>query len=316
MVEPSTIPTQAKPGGAGPELARGLRVSEKLVLGFFIYVVLAAALFPLSWRERLAILGLNLLASTVILLLSRFGTNTQSEFLAVVRDWFPCVLILVAYRESGLFFTPDPSHRFDYLFEKWDFRLLHHGWVLGVLSAGSPWIQHYLELSYFFAYPLVPFGLGALYLARRWPALTRGCKFSNDPKTIDHFWTAVLLGLLFCYVVYPLFPLTPPRILFGDFPGPPVNPLLRKMNFWILGRYGVQACIFPSGHVAAVTATAFTVRYHLPRVGAFFLIAALSVAVATVYGRYHYTADALAGALIGSAAFLVSTRLHRDRSRG
>jgi membrane-associated phospholipid phosphatase len=51
-------------------------------------------------------------------------------------------------------------------------------------------------------------------------------------------------------------------------------------------------------------------------VGAFFLIAALSVAVATVYGRYHYTADALAGALIGAAAFLVSTRLHRNRSRG
>src|SRR5712692_8252410 len=128
LVEPSTIPTQAKPGGAGPELARGLRVSEKLVLGFFIYVVLAAALFPLSWRERLAILGLNLLASTVILLLSRFGTNTQREFLAVVRDWLPCVLVLVAYRESGLFFTPDPSHRFDYLFEEWDFRVLHHGW--------------------------------------------------------------------------------------------------------------------------------------------------------------------------------------------
>jgi len=34
--------------------------------------------------------------------------------------------------------------------------------------------------------------------------------------------------------------------------------------------------------------------------------------VATVVGRYHYAADALAGALIGIAAFLVSSRIHRS----
>ena len=79
MVEPSTIPTQAKPGGADRELARGLRVSEKFVLGFFFYAVLAAALFPLSWRERLAVLGVNLIVSTVILLLSRFGPTRKAN---------------------------------------------------------------------------------------------------------------------------------------------------------------------------------------------------------------------------------------------
>jgi len=37
---------------------------------------------------------------------------------------------------------------------------------------------------------------------------------------------------------------------------------------------------------------------------------AASVAVATVYGRYHYAADALAGALVGIAAYAV-TKLFR-----
>ena len=63
--------------------------------------------------------------------------------------------------------------------------------------------------------------------------------------------------------------------------------------------------------MAAVTATALSVRAHWPRAGVFFGVAAASVAVATVVGRYHYAADAAAGALIGIAAFLVSTRLHR-----
>ena len=63
------------------------------------------------------------------------------EFLATVRDWFPAILILVAYRESGLLLLPDASHRLDYLFVRWDHALLRSRWVLGVLDYGSPWVQ-------------------------------------------------------------------------------------------------------------------------------------------------------------------------------
>ncbi len=123
---------------------------------------------------------------------------------------------------------------------------------------------------------------------------------------MDGFWAAVLPATLFCYAVYPFFPLTPPRLLFADVPGPHVAPLLRQWNFWLLDHYSVQACLFPSGHVAAVTAVALAVRKHAPRLGALFLFLAASVALATVYGRYHYTADAVAGALVGVAAYHVS----------
>jgi membrane-associated phospholipid phosphatase len=284
-----------------------LRVSEKLVLGFFVYAVLASVAFPLSWRERVAVLGLNLAATAVILLLGRF--SRPSEFLAVLRDWFPCILILLAYRESGLFFIPDPSHRLDYLFVRWDARLLRNPLVLAALSGGSPWLQRYLEFSYFLAYPLVPLGLGSLYLARRHGALGRSDKPEEGSGTIDHFWTAVLLALFSCYMLFPLFPSTPPRSFFHDSAGPVVRPLFRKMNFWILGQYGIQSSVFPSGHVAAVTATALSVRSYQRGLGVVFLIAALSVATATVYGRYHYAADALAGAAIGFTAFLVASRI-------
>jgi membrane-associated phospholipid phosphatase len=53
------------------------------------------------------------------------------------------------------------------------------------------------------------------------------------------------------------------------------------------------------------------VRAYRPRLGILFSIAALSVAAATVYGRYHYLADAVAGVLVGVAAFAVSSRIHR-----
>lgn len=313
------------------QAVEGLRAAEAIVLACLVYATVASFELLPSVRERVMITALNVLAGTVIFLLGRASEENPRSFLVVVRDWWPAALILLAYRESGLFFIPDPTHRLDHVFVRWDSVLLHNSWVLATLSALAPWIQYYLELAYLLCYPIVPLGLGCLLLARRkaeignWKLENGGAQSEGAPPKIhnlkskivvDHFWTAVLIATLFCYAVYPFFPLTPPRLLFHDLPGPAVPPLLRIANLWLLGHYGVQACIFPSGHVAAVTATALAVRAYRPRLGALFLAAAASVAVATVLLRYHYAADALAGALVGWAAWGISNRIHRHKDRG
>ena len=311
-----------------------VRVPEWLLLGFFAYAATASFVFSLALRQRLVLLGLNLVACGLVMLLARFGTEERSPFLAIARDWIPCVLILVAYRESGLFLTPDPTHHLDYLFIRLDNALLKNSWVVGLLAATSPWLQRYLEFAYFLCYPSVPMGIGVLYLARRISMrgpqgraiaeATTGTASAatggqcSDPAliersyrtAIEQFWTTVLLAVLTCYVLFPFFPLTPPRELFHDLPGPQVAPLLRGMNHWILGRYAVGVSLFPSGHVAAVTAMALAIRAYLPRAGAVFIVLAVSIAAATVYGRYHYAADAMAGGLVGIAAYLVSERFN------
>lgn len=306
-----------RPSNLLTSFCENLRGAEKVLLGALAYALLVSAVFPLPLRQRLLLSGLNLTVTGAIMLLS--ASPRSSGWLAALRDWFPAVVILVAYRESGFFFKPDPTHHLDFLFVQWDRLLLENMWVKSLLTVTAPWLQRYLELSYLLCYPLVPLGFAALFMAPSVgvtlaspiagganPAPTR----RRDGAALDFFWTTVLLATLTCYAVYPFFPLTPPRLLFHDLPGPAVEPLLRKANFWILDRYGVQACIFPSGHVAAVTAVALAVRAYLPRLGLLFLLAAGSVAVATVYGRYHYGADALAGALVGVLAFLISRRIH------
>jgi membrane-associated phospholipid phosphatase len=342
LIESETIAAQTAPKTAVGVLSIStqLRVSEKLILVFLTYVSAAATFFRVSVTQGLTIATLNLATSGVIALLSRFSTdrnirsrgpgkpdqgpvpkpgilrmtltpkNGESELLGVIRDWFPAIVILLAYRESGLLGLPDPSHRLDTLFEGWDRVLLQNPWVLAALNLGSPWLTRYLEFCYSLCYPLVPLGLAALYLLRECPGLRPDGQFEGG-RAIDRFWTTVLLALFTCYALFPLFPSSPPRLLFHDLPGPVVHPVFRKLNFWILGQYGIQSSVFPSGHVAAVTATALAVRAHWPRAGTVFAIAAVSVGVATVIGRYHYSADAVAGALIGVVAFLVSSRLHR-----
>ena len=292
-----------------------LRVPEKLLLGFLIYLTLAAFLFPLDGRARLAVVALNALAGSVIVTLSPpvAGDPARSRFLSVVRDWIPSILILVAYRESGLFFTPDPTHRFDYLFIRLDALILKNPRAIHALESSAPWRQHYLEFSYFLCYPIVPLGLASLYLVQQRPLLAAPATTPHQDSrsygpAMEHFWTAVLLASFTCYLLFPLVPLAPPRELFNDVPGPRVAPLLRGMNHWLLGKYAVGASLFPSAHVAATTAMALVIHRYLPRFGWLFVVVAVSIALATVYGRYHYAADALAGAVVGVIAFRVSKR--------
>ena len=307
-----TIPVglaRAHPTPSVFDMRTHLSIAELVSLAFFVYITLAAFVFHLAARDLGLIVTLNAVTVTTLTALRR--NRQRAPWLAAAADLFPALLILVAYRESGLLLTPDPAHHLDHIFIQWDRVLLQNHFIQAVLQAGSPWLQHYLELAYLLCYPLVPLGVAAVYFATRRNAVSEPAATMSN-RAMDDFWAAVLLATLFCYAVYPFFPLTPPRVLFGDVPGPHVAPLLRKLNFWLLDHYSVQACIFPSGHVAAVTAVALAVRKHAPRLGALFLFLAASVALATIYGRYHYAADADAGALVGVAAYLASQAIqHR-----
>ena len=308
------------------QLGSELRIAEKTLLAFFAALFIASLTLSLPGTTLGVLAVLNVIVGCLIVALSQDDLVERSRMASVIRDWLPALLMLLAYRESGLFIRPDPAHRLDHVFIMWDRTMLHSRWVEWTLHSCAPWLQHYLEMFYLLCYPLVPLGFAALYLTRPGTAAQRdprGSGFGTDlyheplPRAVmfDKFWTAVLLATLFCYAVYPFFPLTPPRVLFNDVPGPPVPPLLRHMNLWVLDRLSVQACLFPSAHAAAVTGTALAVRAYRPRLGILFCIAALSVAVATVYGRYHYLADAVAGVLVGIVAFVVSCRIHKHSNK-
>jgi membrane-associated phospholipid phosphatase len=74
----------------------------------------------------------------------------------------------------------------------------------------------------------------------------------------------------------------------------------------VLGIASVQLNTFPSGHVAAALATAFAVYACLPSAGLSLGLLALAITAGSVVGRYHYAADALAGAALALLGFVIS----------
>ena len=157
----------------------------------------------------------------------------------------------------------------------------------------SPWLLvECLELAYLFCYAVVPLGFAWLVAAG----------FGHQANS---FWSTVLLASFICYGLLPWLPSRAPRAIEAC---PPVERrLVRKLNLFVLGRASVQWNTFPSGHTAASVATALAVGARDPLAGWVFGVLAVSIAVGSVVGRYHYAADALAGALVAVAAFLTAS---------
>ena len=143
-------------------LWRGLRASEKIALAFFLYTTLHG-LASLELHERAILASLNVLVGIVIVVLSMERLIRAAPLSRVIRDWQPCALIVLAYRESGLFLLPDVTHSLDFMFIPWDRAILQNSWVRSLIAFASPWLERFFELSYLLTYPFVPLGVAAGY---------------------------------------------------------------------------------------------------------------------------------------------------------
>jgi membrane-associated phospholipid phosphatase len=278
-----------------------LRRSECVIVAFLVYAAISAALLPVRPPIRPLTIALNAGLLGVYALLIYADRLRRREFLSVVRDWFPLLLVLLAYREMGWFALPMQSHPLETAWVVWD-RLLLRGGVRQAIELLGPVLPAILEISYSLVYTLGPFGVAILYLYR-----SRG--------RVDAFLFTFLLGVLLCYAQFPYWPSEPPRAVFPGEDFPSYETVFRRFNFWMLGGYGIHTSVFPSAHVAGAFSAFFGIRTALPEhrwVGRFLLVMAFLIATATVYGRYHYFADAAAGFGMAVVAYLVSWRLRPE----
>jgi membrane-associated phospholipid phosphatase len=157
--------------------------------------------------------------------------------------------------------------------------------------------------------------------------------YRKDRSRFRYFRFAIVYGFLLSYIGYFFLPSAGPRFTLHDFsktdaelPGLFVTPALRAfINVFENIHSGmsnstalasVQRDVFPSGHtMMTIVAIALAYRYRL-KVRHCMCILGLLLVVATVYLRYHYVVDLLAGAILAVLCLQTSTRIYRLFSAG
>jgi len=271
-----------------------LRKSEYLVAGYFLLSAVRAAVHrrPLGAVVDVAV-------PLVFCGLAWMERRAGAGWVAVLRDWLLLPVLLVAYWNVDWSGASSHSPGWEYRWIALDRLLLD---ALGgralIESCGSLW-PAVLELLYLGLYALPPILLGVVYVSGR-------------RAQADDFLATMLAGALTAYALLPLFPTRSPGVLFPAQDLPSVTTLFRRLNVWVLGNFDIHASIFPSGHVAVAFSAAFGMMRVLPErrwLGRLLLLYAALVAVNTVYARYHYAVDGLAGFVIS----LVVCRMYPAR---
>jgi membrane-associated phospholipid phosphatase len=272
-----------------------LRSSEWLLLAYFAYVALVSSFFISPWKP---------LAAAAIVAAAVLALARQNSW---PRDIFPLILTLAAFWEMDWFTPAVRDHRLEQTWIAWDRALFDRYAFRTLMESAGSLLPLFFEFCYALVYAVAPAAL--------WVLIANGRR-----DRANQFWLAYLAGTLGAYALFPYFLSQPPRTAFPGENLPHIVTFLRRFNLWIALHFDIHSSVFPSAHVSSAISAGWGLLVTLPAsrrwAGWSLVVFGLCVAIATVYGRYHYGVDAVAGiaiSFLGLAAALTGTAEARSQ---
>jgi membrane-associated phospholipid phosphatase len=221
-----------------------------------------------------------------------------------VRIAYPILLMPVLYGELRILDQLLFRGFFDPAVQGWEQALF--GTQLSVAAAQAlpfAWLSVFLHLGYVSYYFVVPVALIAVFV-------------SGGAAALERAVTTIALAFFVCYLFFAVFPVAGPRYLFPPLAGPPGRGEVYTFVHSLLDRGSSKGTAFPSSHVAASVSALLVTWRDGRRAFGWLLVPVTALVVGTVYGRFHYGVDALAGLAVAAAAFAATpwlvARVGRD----
>ena len=237
-----------------------------------------------------------LIATALACLIAR-AAQSQSEFVRFARHWYPLPLYIFFFEElQGLVHAIFPGW-FDRWLVAFDYRLTGVHPSVWMARFASPSLNDFMQFAYM-TYFLNLVILPAILYARRERAA---------------FWTVMTSTAIANYSIYVIAILLPIESPYYSLASLQTKPLTGGGCTALIGlieRFGrVHGAAFPSAHVAGSTVAMLAAWRYRRWLFWACLPFYVCMCVATVYGRYHYVADVLAGSAVGAAGFALGTKL-------
>ena len=251
-----------------------LRASELVGIVYLTYLSIIALLVRLPAARRVRVWSA---AAFVVIVDLAIGTR-DGWVVQQLRDWLPAPVILIAYFATGQFYVA-PSAKVEAWLSGWDARLIGTATFESLPRA----LRVYLDLVYDFCFLLIPAGFAALIWA-------------GASASADWFWTLVSLAEYGAFATLPWVQARPPWAI--EPPRAVDRTGIRRFSLVWINRVTIRANTFPSGHASGSLAVALALMAAGPGLAIVFGVLAVSIAVGSVVGRFHYALDAITGLLL------------------
>ncbi len=276
-----------------------LTLSDIATMIFLIVLSLLNIIFAAVIPQWLILVGCNVLFVCLIPIFALREKETRLLLIRYIREWYPVPIIFYVFKETYLMVHPIHPQDYDWLLISID------RWIFGVDP--TRWLST-------FAHPLVTEILQISYASYYLILLSVFFELNLEKRHTEYFLGSFLVIYAFylSYIGYFLLPAVGPRFTLHDFyslneslPGIWLtNPLRDFVNAGESIPRNVPNAIdfaqrdaFPSGHTQLTLTILYIAFSNHLKSRWVLLVAGSLLIISTVYLRYHYVIDVIAGVI-------------------
>jgi membrane-associated phospholipid phosphatase len=274
---------------------------DKIILAYFA----GSAAVILGWWSQLpyaaALLSAHVLGGALIVYQVKRPNPTTWLF----RNWYPLPFVASCYKEMARFIPVVRHADSDQWLTDLDYRIWHANPTVWLERLHSRGLTEFLQVVYTLFVPAVLLVACLLWRRRRY-------------AEFQYYAFLIALGFLASYIGYLIVPARGPRFLLKHLQHIPLQ------GMWLF--QGMQKALdrlesahydcFPSGHTELTMLAWWGSRMISKRLFQVYLAYTPCIIFATVYLRYHYTVDVMAGAVLAIALILVTPVFFKKLSQG
>ncbi len=272
---------------------------DKIIL---VFVLFTSTLIAIWWKqipEAATLMAIH--AGGVALLM--FEVKRPNATTRVFRHWYPLPAVAACFKEMAILIPPVRGWRADQALADLDMRIWGVNPTVWLERIHEPLLTELLQLAYTLFVPAV---ILVCYL------LWRKREFGK----FQYYGFLIALGFLVSYIGYVLVPARGPRFWLNHLQH------IRLQGLWLFDR--MQGTLnrlesshydcFPSGHTEMTLLALWGSRLVSKRLFRVYFFYTPSLIFATVYLRYHYSVDVLAGGVVATVLILVAPHLYKNLS--
>lgn len=281
------------------DILKKLRPVDAIILLYSLLMLLLNLSFGYRLQYQLTIVMVYLACILFSLISIALRIKYNSPTIKLLSNLYPLTLLIAYYEVSGLQIHIFFNGFYDYILLNIENALFTIHPTIWLEQFNHPLVTEWMMFGYSTYLLLLPFTVGWLFIKGR-------------QKESEHLLLSLIISFFICYIVFILLPVEGPRFVLAE----QYTVTFKGYLFKIIAEFlETEAMLhggaFPSAHCSAATVILILSYKYDKKMLLWISPIIITLYISTMYGRYHYPSDVIAGMIAGFSAIKLSHPVER-----
>ncbi|OQX91428.1 MAG: hypothetical protein B6D58_08190 [candidate division Zixibacteria bacterium 4484_95] len=271
-----------------------LRAIDAIIILYSLIMIVLNVSFGYRLNYQLTNVITYIGCISISIIFTALRVKFNMSIVKILSNLYPIILLIAFYEVSGFQIHIFFSGFYDSILLKIENALFTVHPTVWLQQFNHPLFTEWMMFGYSAYLLLLPFTVGWLF-------------FKGSQKESENLVLSLLISFFICYIVFILLPVEGPRFVLADqytvtFKGYFFMNIVELLE----NKAMLHGGAFPSAHCSAATVMLILSYKYDKKLYFLILPIIITLYISTMYGRYHYPLDVLAGIIAGIVGIKLS----------